>query len=134
MLVLTRRVGEGIVIGTDVRVVVNEIRTDKVRVGVDAPASMPVHREEIAEAIAKQGGINQPRSMVYRDELVRTSLEAAGILDKVLVGEFIDPTAVQRCVEMLRRAAGDIRSVEEDRKLRVAIAQQKALERKKYQR
>ena len=47
MLVLTRRRGEAIVIGHDVVVRVLEIRNDQVRIGIDAPRSVGVHREEI---------------------------------------------------------------------------------------
>lgn len=47
MLVLSRRVGESIVIGEDVRVTVLEVRGDVVRVGIKAPRAVTVHREEL---------------------------------------------------------------------------------------
>lgn len=47
MLVLTRRSGESIVIGNDVVVTVLEVRHDQVRIGIDAPRSVQVHREEV---------------------------------------------------------------------------------------
>ncbi len=47
MLVLSRRVGESIVIGEDVTVTVLEVRGDIVRVGIDAPRSVAVHRAEL---------------------------------------------------------------------------------------
>lgn len=47
MLVLTRRVGETIVIGDDIVVTVLEVRGDQVRIGVRAPRSVQVHREEV---------------------------------------------------------------------------------------
>lgn len=47
MLVLTRRVGEGITIGTNIRVVVVEIKGGQVRLGIEAPTSISVHRDEI---------------------------------------------------------------------------------------
>lgn len=47
MLVLSRRVGESIVIGDDVTVTVLEVRGDVVRVGIAAPRSVTVHREEL---------------------------------------------------------------------------------------
>ncbi|MGN6242586.1 MAG: carbon storage regulator CsrA [Motilibacteraceae bacterium] len=47
MLVLSRRAGESIVIGDDVVVTVLEVRGDVVRIGVDAPRSVRVHREEV---------------------------------------------------------------------------------------
>jgi carbon storage regulator len=54
MLVLTRRLGQSIMIGNDVTVTVLEIRNDQVRIGVDAPRSVQVHREEIYEQIARE--------------------------------------------------------------------------------
>lgn len=47
MLVLTRRVGESIVIGNDVTVTVLEVRGDQIRIGIDAPRHVQIHREEI---------------------------------------------------------------------------------------
>lgn len=54
MLVLSRQRNEVIVIGKDVRVTVVDIRGDKVRLGVEAPKTTPVHRKEIADAIARE--------------------------------------------------------------------------------
>ena len=51
MLVLRRKVGESIVIGDDVVVTILEIRGDLIRVGIDAPKSVKVHRSEVFEAI-----------------------------------------------------------------------------------
>jgi carbon storage regulator len=47
MLVLTRRAGESIVIGDDVRVIVLDVRGDTVRLGIEAPRSIQVHRAEV---------------------------------------------------------------------------------------
>lgn len=47
MLVLTRRGGESIVIGNEVTVTVLEVRGDQVRIGIDAPKTVPIHREEV---------------------------------------------------------------------------------------
>lgn len=54
MLVLARMRGESIVIGPDVTVTVLEIRGDKVRLGIDAPKDVPVHRKEVADAIKQE--------------------------------------------------------------------------------
>lgn len=56
MLVLSRKKDESVVINNDIRIVVVEIRGDKVRLGVEAPKEVPVHRSEVYEAI-NQGGI-----------------------------------------------------------------------------
>ena len=47
MLVLGRRVGEGIMIGHNIKVTVLVVAGDKVRIGIDAPAEVEVHREEV---------------------------------------------------------------------------------------
>jgi carbon storage regulator len=51
MLVLTRRAGESVVIGSDVVVTIVEVRGDVVRVGIDAPREVQVHREEVFRAV-----------------------------------------------------------------------------------
>ena len=51
MLVLSRKKNESIIINNDIVVTVVEIRGDKVRLGIVAPKDVPVHREEVYEAI-----------------------------------------------------------------------------------
>ena len=53
MLVLSRKKNESIVINNDITVVVVEIRGDKVRLGVEAPKEVPVHRKEVYDAIQR---------------------------------------------------------------------------------
>lgn len=53
MLVLSRRVGERLVIGDDVVVTVIDVRSDGVRIGIDAPRSVRIHRAEVLEAVEK---------------------------------------------------------------------------------
>lgn len=55
MLILTRRVGETVMIGDDVAVTVLGVKGNQVRVGVNAPKTVAVHREEIYERIKKEG-------------------------------------------------------------------------------
>ena len=47
MLILTRRIGESVVIGDDIILTIVEVRGDSVRLGIDAPRSVDVHREEV---------------------------------------------------------------------------------------
>jgi carbon storage regulator len=54
MLVLSRHRDESIMIGDDVVVTIVDIRGDKVRLGIDAPQDIPVHRQEVYEAIQRE--------------------------------------------------------------------------------
>lgn len=54
MLILTRRVGETVVIGDDVTVTVLGVKGNQVRLGVNAPREVAVHREEIFERIKRE--------------------------------------------------------------------------------
>lgn len=60
MLVLSRKKDESIVINENITIVVVEIRGDKVRLGVEAPKEVPVHRREVFEAIARGEPIDDP--------------------------------------------------------------------------
>ena len=53
MLILTRRVGESIVVGDDIVLTVFEVRGDAVRIGIDAPKSVRVNRKEVYEEIQR---------------------------------------------------------------------------------
>ena len=54
MLILTRRLGESIVIGDSVSVMILGVKGNQVRVGIDAPREVAVHREEIYERIKRE--------------------------------------------------------------------------------
>ncbi len=54
MLVLSRHRDESIIIGDDIVITVVDIRGDKVRLGIDAPQDVPVHRREVYEAIQRE--------------------------------------------------------------------------------
>ena len=57
MLVLSRKKNESIVINNDITIVVVEIRGDKVRLGVEAPKEVPVHRREVYDAIKRNAAV-----------------------------------------------------------------------------
>ena len=51
MLILTRKPGESIIIGNNIKIVIIEIRGNQVRLGVDAPKEISVHRDEVYEKL-----------------------------------------------------------------------------------
>lgn len=62
MLILTRRLGETLCIGDDVTLTVLGINGNQVRIGINAPKDVAVHREEIYERIQKEIGLNKPET------------------------------------------------------------------------
>jgi len=61
MLTLTRKTGENILIGNDIVVEIKEIRGGKVRVGIIAPKSVPIYREELFDRITREEMTRQAR-------------------------------------------------------------------------
>ena len=57
MLILTRRINEVLNIGDDIEVIVLGINGNQVRIGIDAPRDVPVHREEIHRRIQREKGV-----------------------------------------------------------------------------
>ena len=54
MLVLTRKAGEGIIIGDDIKITIIELKGGGVRIGIDAPREMKVHRQEVFDRIEQE--------------------------------------------------------------------------------
>jgi len=69
MLILTRRVGETVMIGNNVTVTVLGVKGNQVRVGVNAPKDVAVHREEIYDRIQREGD-NDPSAQASDAEIV----------------------------------------------------------------
>ena len=66
MLVLSRHRDESIMIGDDIVITIVDIRGDKVRLGIQAPTHVPVHRQEVYEAIKREGSLRQTAEVAVR--------------------------------------------------------------------
>ena len=66
MLVLTRKAGESIVIGSQIRITVLEMQGRQIRLGIEAPSEIPVHRGEVYERIKEE---NEQAAMAGADQL-----------------------------------------------------------------
>lgn len=77
MLVLSRKVGEQVVIGDDIRVMVVSVRGDRVRLGFTAPGEVPVHRDEVHRRMAEaHHGTGPPESEGDRADFVASERPA----------------------------------------------------------
>ena len=70
MLVLTRRINESIVINDDVSVLVVEVRGDRVRLGIEAPKDVTVHRKEVYDIIRESDTSEKPKRKAEPQRLV----------------------------------------------------------------
>lgn len=81
MLILTRRVGETIVIGDDVIITVLGIKGNQVRIGINAPKDVSVHREEIYQRIQQEKGAPVPAA-TQQEEAAPAATAAAPVIKK----------------------------------------------------
>lgn len=87
MLILTRSIGENLMIGDEVVVSVLGVKGNQVRIGIQAPRDLPVHREEIYRRIEREQGLGAPVS----------SFDSVGEQHAALVTPATDvPTVVKR--------------------------------------
>jgi carbon storage regulator len=77
MLILTRRTGESVMIGNEVTLTVLGVKGNQVRIGINAPKSVPVHREEIYERIKRElqgdanGNVQEEQTTAKKAEFAR---------------------------------------------------------------
>jgi len=70
MLVLSRQRDQTIMIGDDIEITIVDIRGDKVRIGINAPSEIPVHRKEVYEAIKRE---NRAASSVKPEDIANVA-------------------------------------------------------------
>lgn len=97
MLVLTRKVGEGIAIGDDVKIVVMQIKGKQVRLGIKASPSTAVHREEIYQKIQDE---NRAASAPSRESVN----EAGGMLGTPAAAQEVGQAPIRKAVKKDRQA------------------------------
>ena len=73
MLVLSRQRDESIIIGDNVQITIVDIRGDKVRLGIEAPADIPVHRKEVFDAIQRE---NRKAAGIAAEDLPTTPFKS----------------------------------------------------------
>jgi carbon storage regulator len=85
MIVLSRRKGESLVINNDISVVVIEIRGDVVRLGIESPKEVPVHRGEVYEALRRVSDAPQPavEPPAPRTTTITLSARHAELIDRL---------------------------------------------------
>jgi carbon storage regulator len=84
MLVLTRKRNQSIVIGSDIEVAVIDIRGDQVRLGVAAPAKVPVHRRELYNEVeqANRAAASKPERLAEVEAAIRQA-SLAGLFRRI---------------------------------------------------
>lgn len=76
MLVLTRKIDESIIIGDNIKVFIVDVRGDQVKLGIDAPKDISVHRQEIYEDIQQENKRAALSKHVNVDEVIRSLRES----------------------------------------------------------
>jgi carbon storage regulator len=71
MLILTRRIGETLIIGDDVNITVLGVKGNQVRLGINAPQQVSVHREEIYHKIQAEKAEKEECNIIYKRPLLK---------------------------------------------------------------
>ena len=101
MLILTRRVGETLTIGDEVKVTVLGVKGNQVRIGVDAPRDVTVHREEIYDRIKKE---KEQRMYAIKAKLLAIKLLNKSVFEyKYLINDILVYILPQFIVDFIRK-------------------------------
>ncbi len=76
MLVLTRKPGEGIIIGDNIKITVIEVKGGGIRIGIDAPAELKIHRQEVYDRIIQENKEATQWKLADLNSLSATSLSS----------------------------------------------------------
>lgn len=80
MLVLTRKRDESIMIGDDIKIIIVDVRGDQVKLGIDAPRHIPVHREEVYKEIQEENrraALKESADLAALDRVLRRPVPAS---------------------------------------------------------
>src|SRR3989344_339609 len=99
MLVLSRHIDESIIIGNNIVVTIVDIRGDKVRLGIDCPLEIPVHRREVYEAIQRENlRASENEYSSFKKNLIEGNFESAYDVFYRNQGEFGSREEIDRMV------------------------------------
>jgi carbon storage regulator CsrA len=82
MLILSRKIGETIIIGDDIKVRIMQVQGSQVRIGIDAPMSVSVHREEIYACIQAEKKKPKPNATIPSEEIVISGNQVVDVIIK----------------------------------------------------
>lgn len=89
MLVLSRHRDQSIIIGDNIKIIIVDIRGDKVRLGIEAPSDVPVHRQEVYEAIQRdlkaERDLKEKRDFEKAQKAISLHNESSGFGDGIPV-------------------------------------------------
>ena len=75
MLILTRKLSESVIVGDNVKITVVEISKHQIKLGIDAPKSIAIHREEVFERIQEENKLSSTSNLIDLADLSKTDIK-----------------------------------------------------------